>query len=45
MKLLRDLHAFLGDGPLGQQLTLAVEALGALPQRLDARAPAADVEP
>ena len=45
MELLRDAHALLGDRPLGQQLALAVEALGALPQRLHARAPAADVEP
>ena len=45
VELLRDAHALLGDGPLGQQLALAVEALGALAQRLHARAPAADVEP
>ena len=45
VELLRDAHALLGDRPLGQQLALAVEALGALAQRLHARAPAADVEP
>ena len=44
VELLRDPHALLGDRALGEQLALAVEPLGALAQRVDARAPAADVE-
>ena len=33
VQLLRDPHALLGDRALGEQLALAVEALGALLQR------------
>ena len=45
VQLLRDPHALLGDRALGQQLALAIEPLGALAERLDARAPAAHEEP
>ena len=33
VELLRDAHALLGDGALGEQLALALQALGALVQR------------
>ena len=41
VELLGDPHALLGDRALGEQLALAVEALGALLERLEARAAAA----
>ena len=44
VELLRDPHALLGDGALGEQLALAVEQLGALAQAVHPRAAAADVE-
>jgi hypothetical protein len=45
VELLRDAQPLLGDRTLGEQHALAVQALGALMQCGDARAPAADVEP
>jgi hypothetical protein len=42
VELLGDAQPLLGDRALGQQLALAVQALGALAQRLEARAAAAD---
>jgi hypothetical protein len=45
VELLGDAQPLLGDRALGQQLALAVQVLGALAQRLEARAAAADVEP
>ena len=45
VELLRDAHPLLGDGALGEQPLLPVQALGPLLQRRDARALAADVDP
>ena len=36
VELLGDPHALLGDGALGEQLALAIQALGALVERLEA---------
>jgi hypothetical protein len=44
VELLRDAHAFLGDGAVGEQLALAVHSLGALAQRLQRRPAGGHVE-
>ena len=44
VQLLRDPHALLGHRALGQQLALAVDALGPLVQRVERGAPGGEVE-
>jgi hypothetical protein len=44
VQFLSDPHALLCDGPVGQQLSLAIEALGAFPQTFEDAPARAHVE-